>query len=503
MFYLSAVLLLAGGSLFFYELFLSVGRNSFFTFRSDYIACFMPWNESSMYPGQPFHLMDLITNFFEQFYYRWIVIPFTIVAGLLFSLLLTYGSKRLLRLVVKDGKYRQSIFFVFPLFWAFVFLCCQVSVAYSKQPGLGIYHYKIDKILRKTERLVEECRYEEALQFANKYWYSNPCSINDVITGRNSLYADISKEETFFRQELAAYTRIALLGAHRLSEDFFKYYRVPEIYGQLDEIETPFAVKCSVFRGRLLGNHTVAYGQIMNLVEYEGLSYFLLDQSIYSALVCFQYQFAAKYIRLLKQTLFYHKRAELYEEVSCILQDTTANKVSFSMAAIQLATEMQQERRKILTEYMHLAGIRELEFRELWRQSPYSLENLEYISLLDLLYKRNDSVMVHIGDYLRLSNQGCPPYRLPSSWQEMLLVEMEEHGGQLPDMVENYVQNLIWDKTLLVQNRMFYQERDRLKRGESSPEQITQKFGHTFAYNYYYSRFVTPRHQGGKHTMIH
>ena len=254
---------------------------------------------------------------------------------------------------------------------------------------------------------------------------------------------------------------------------------------------------------QLLGNHTLAYGQIMNLIEYKGLSYFLLDQSIYSALVCFQYKLADKYIRLLKQTLFYHKKAKLYEEVACLLQDTTVNKVFFSKETIQLAAEMQQERLKILTEYIHLAGIRELEFQELWRQSPYSLENLECISLLDLLYKRNDKVMAHIGDYLRLSGQEHPPYRLPSSWQEMLLVEMEERGGQLPDTVEYYVRNLKWDKALWVQSGMFYQERERLRRGQSSPEQITQKFGHTFAYNYYYSRFVIPRNQSGEHTLTH
>ncbi|MDE5574995.1 MAG: hypothetical protein K2I87_04705 [Bacteroidales bacterium] len=500
--YLAAALLLAGGGLCFYELFLSVGRHSFFTFQSDFLACFMPWNAHLyMYPGQPYGSGDLLTAFAGQFYRGWGAVAYQVAAGLLWVLLFTFLCRILWVNRLREGIGKKLVLWGLPAFWALVFLTCQVGLAFSNQNTYwGFKDYKLGRILMKTERLVMENRYEEALQLADRYWFSHPCSIDDVVTGRNSLYAGLSQTEILFRLDLAAYTRVALLGAHRLNEDFFTYYRVPEIYGQIEEAGAPAGTLISVFRNRLTGNHTAVYSQIMNVMETEGMSYFLLEQSVFSALACQQYGLADKYIRLLENTLFYRKDASLYRQVSEYLQHRTATASPKTRA---LAEQIKRERNKSLTDYIYTSGSGEAEARELWRQRPAaSLENLEYIALTDLLYKRTDSVMARMGDYLRLSGQTQPPYRLPAAWQEMLLVVAEERRGQLPPQVEEYMRHLAWNNALVKQCRMFYGERERLRRGMSSPQQITQAFGHTFAYNYYFSRFVTPR-QDGNHALAH
>lgn len=501
--YLAAALLLAGGGLCFYELFLSVGRHSFFTFQSDFLACFMPWNAHLyMYPGQPFSWSDLLTAFAGQFYRSWGVIAYPVAAGLLFAALFTFLCKILWVNRLRESVGKKIALWGLPAFWALVFTGCQVWLAFSNQNTYwGLKDYKLGRILMKTERLVTDGRYEEALQLADQYWFSHPCSIDDVVTGRNSLYAGLSQTEILFRFDLAAYTRVALLGAHRLNEDFFTYYRVPEIYGQIEETGAPAGTLISVFRSRLTGNHTAVYSQIMNVMETEGMSYFLLEQSVFSALACRQYGLADKYIRLLENTLFYRKDALRYRQVSEYLQNPQTAAASPETRA--LAEQIERERNKSLTDYIYTSGSGEAEARELWRQRPAaSLENLEYVSLTDLLYKRLDSVMARMGDYLRLSGQTQPPYRLPSAWQEMLLVAAEERQGQLPPQVAEYMRHLAWNNALVKQCRMFYGERERLRRGMSSPQQITQAFGHTFAYNYYYSRFVNPQ-QDGNHALAH
>ncbi len=494
--YLAAALLLAGGGLCFYELFLNVGRHTFFTFQSDFLACFMPWNAHLyLYPGQPYGLGDLLTAFAGQFYRGWGVVVYQVAAGLLFVLLFTFLCKVSGVNRMREGVGKKIAVWGLPAFWALVFTGCQVWLAFSNQNSYwGFKDYRLGRILMKTERLVMDGRYEEALRLADRYWFSHPCSIDDVVTGRNSLYAGLSQTEILFRFDLAAYTRVALLGAHRLNEDFFTYYRVPEIYGQIEEAGAPAGTLVSVFRSRLTGNHTAVYSQIMNVMETEGMSYFLLEQSVFSALACHQYGLADKYIRLLANTLFYHKEALLYRQVSEYLQNPTA---AASPETRALAEQIERERNKSLTDYIYTSGSGEAEARELWRQRPAaSLENLEYISLIDLLYKRTDSVMARIGNYLRLSGQERPPYRLPAAWQEMLLVAAEERQGQLPPHVAEYMRNLAWNNALVKQCRMFYGERERLRRGMSSPQQITQAFGHTFAYNYYFSRFVNPQRDG-------
>ncbi|MCM1530761.1 MAG: DUF6057 family protein [Bacteroides sp.] len=507
--YVAAVLLLVGNTLFFYELLLSRGRNSFFTFHSDFLACFMPWNKSlSMYPGQPFGLADFSASFCEQFYRSWGGMAFSVTAGLLFCLLLSFVCRRLLGLNGKKRNgasfpgWKTAVSFALPLFWAAVFAFCQISISFARQPYYkGLKEYGFNRILMKTDRLLTEGRYREALQVVNDYWFSKPCAIDDVVTGRNTLYAGMSPQEIFFRQELADYTRVALLGTHSLTDNFFDYYRVPEIYGQLDDFPTPFRRKVSILRGRLIGNHTFVYEQILNEMESEGMNYFMLEQSVFSALTCHQYALADKYIRLLGKTLFYRKQAACYAAVSAILQQGGDPSELLPEASCMLR-KIQRERLRIPNGYTHLNGVRELEFRELWKQTPCSLENLEQITLFDLLYKRNDSVMAHIGDYLRLSGQQKPPYRLPRAWQELLLVEMEERGG-LPEVAAKYMKDLQWDKGLLIQTQRFFQERERLRLGLSSPRQITQGFGHTFAYNYYYSRFVTPSSSYNEQNSIH
>lgn len=480
--YVAAALLLCGASLFFYELLLSAERKSFFAFQSDFVAGFLPWNtHHNMYPGEAHSLCDLLAAFMAQFYRGRGAVAFTVIAGLLFCSLFTFICRKSCRFFRKP-----LLLFFLPLFWAVVFLSIQISLAVRQNPDyLGIKHHRTDSILRHNERLLTEHRYGEVLKTANAYWFSHPCPVNDVVTGQNTLYNDLTENEIRFRQTLAAQTYVALLGAHRLNEVFFAYYRVPEIYNHPENAGTN-SYRCAVLLEQLTGNHTVAYSQAMNAMEVEGLSYSMLQSSVFSALVCFQYNLAQKYIRLLKGSLFYRKQAEIYQKALDALRNE-----SDSVAIPNVARCMEKirtERKKAPKAYIHGASESE-RARELWRQSPYSPENLERIALMDLLYKNTGDFVSRIPDYVRLSKQK-PPYRLPKAWQEMLHILMRENPESL-NCIAPYMENMAWNDELTRQCGRFYEARERLRRQLLSPQQITQTFGHTFLYNYYFSRFVS------------
>lgn len=483
--YLTAALFLAGGCVFFHELFLGAERHSFFAFQQDFLSGFMPWNaQHNMYPGERHGFADLLAVFSAQFFRTpWSTAAFMVGGGLLFCFLMTLLCRRLIAFARK-----KTVLFFLPLFWAILFLLVQVCLALRIEPDYpGLAYHGKDRILRKTERLLFEGDYQQALQTANDYWFSHPCPINDVVTGQNSLYASLSEEEILFRLDLAAYTRVALIGTKRLNEDFFHYFRVPEIYNNLENSGARVGYRCDALRGQITGNHTFSYSQAMNVMETEGLSASMLGKSIFSALVCHQYALANKYIRLLKSSLFYRREARLYESVLPVLQDTSAVPANLCPQQADLMARIKEERIKAPKDYIHDIESTN-EARQLWSQSPFSAENLERIALIDLLYKDTEAFLKHLPDYVRLNVQK-PPYRFPSSWQEMIYALMQDRPETL-NPVRPYIENMAWNNEILKQCGLFYKAKDALHRRAISPQQITQNFGHTFLYNYHFSRFV-------------
>lgn len=503
--YLAAALLVGCACWYFRELLWAVGRKSFFTFHADFLAGFMPWNsETNMYPGQPFSFFDLFPAFFNSFYRAWGAVIVPVFLGLSCAAIFSFLCKRFLlrckKSNVNEKLWKRLVGYALPLLGALLFLWAQLAFAFSKQSDCKFKDYEFGRVLLKTERLIAEERYDDALQTANAYWFTHPCSIEDVVSGQNSLYASLSEKEIFFRLNLASLTRVALLGAHRLNDDFFTYFRVPEIYGQMDDAGAANGSPLSIYKNQIIGNHTVAYSLIMNLFESEGLSAQMLDLSVFSTLVCNQYALADKYIRLLEHTPFYRRKAQLYKEVALCLQNSSPEK--FSTQAQVLAKKIIEERRKIPTDYLHSGSSGEAEVRALWQQNPRSLAALEYLSLLDLLRKNTDGVMAHFDDYLRLSGQEKPPYHLPSSWQELLLIYRTENRP-VSQEAQEVVRNLKWDESLFRQSNLFFEARARLRRGEITPYRITQNFGHTFAYNFYYSRFVDAPRETSQNPLEH
>ena len=501
--YTAAVLLLLGCSLYFYDLFWVVGQKTFFTFYPDYLACFLPWNSQvNMYQGWPFSFFDLIAAFFGQFYRSWGVVAMPIVLGLLCTAVLSLVVKRFL-LRTKRGQYpeklwKRLVWWSLPLLGALLFMWAQLSFAFSKQgttQGHSLKNYRFERILLKTDRLIAQERYDEALQTVNSYWFSHPCSIEDVVTGQNSFYAGLSENEIVFRSDLAAFTRVALLGAHRLNEDFFTYFRVPEIYTQMNLSKTsPAGASSWIYKSLIAGHHTATYTQILCMFENDGLSAPWMDMAVYSMLVCGQYPLADQYICLLEYTPFYRHKAQLYKEASRLLQTETAEagvgaRPVVSADAQALAKKIKKERSKLPAGYMLCDEYDEENTRLLWQQYPHSLANLEYLCLFELLNKNIDSVSAHIGDYLRLTNQQKPPYRLPSSWQELLHIYKIENRP-LPPQIEILIPQMEWNKSILRQTEMFLRARMQKQYGRITSYDITREFGHSFIFNYYYIRFM-------------
>ncbi len=341
--------------------------------------------------------------------------------------------------------------------------------------------------VNKTDRLITEKRYQEALEIANFYWFSHPCPYEDLISGKNSLFKKFSPEHLVLRQRLAIYTKLALIGSHRLNEDFFNYYRIPEIYNDLSDHNTPIISTIKVFYDRLMGNFTGVYSWAMNLMELFGIDYFLLNESIQAALICEQYNLADKYIRLQANTLFYRKQALIHYKTMTVLQQS--NSTENKEREIQQEVEWINEKRKLgLTTWMDETGDIYKEAVVLWSQNPSCLENLEYISLFDLLYKRLDSTVRNIEKYVELSKQ-TPPYRFPKAWQEMLFIMMKEKPNQIPSSILPFIEQMTWDETILKQCRLFYRDLEIYAKGKLTPVDLTKRFGHTFIYNYYF-RFL-------------
>ena len=510
--YAAAALLLLGCSLYFYDLFWAVGQKSFFTFYPDYLSCFLPWNsEVNMYQGWPFSFFDLIWAFFGQFYRSWGIVVMPVVLGLLCALIFSWMVKRWL-LRCRRGQYPEKLWqrFVWwplPLLGALLFIWGQLSFAFSKQgfKDHRLKNYQYERVLLKTERLISEERYDEALLSANGYWFSHPCPIEDVITGQNTLYMGLSEAEITFRSDLAAFTRVALLGAHRLNEDFFTYFRVPEIYSQINLPATSVAGSTAwIYKSLIMDYHTAAYTQMLCMFEHNGLSAPWMDRVIFSMLVCSQYPLADQYIRLLEGAPFYRRKARLYQEASRLLQ-AEVEVAEFAAAPAQaLAQKIKKERSKIPAGYMLYDEYDEENTRLLWQQNPHSLAILEQLCLFELLNKNTDSVVARIDDYLRLTRQHKPPYRLPSSWQEILLIYRAENRPLPPKVLALLPQlERKQNEPIFHQMEAFFMARMRRQYGEITSYEIAQNFGHTYAFNYYYIRFMDVRQNNTQKSLSH
>ena len=348
--------------------------------------------------------------------------------------------------------------------------------------------WSLYNIVKKTERLVMESNYMEALEIANSYWFAHPCPIEDLVTGKNSLYTQLSTQQIELRRYLAIYTKLALIGSHRLNDDFFYYYRIPELYNDALDHNIPYFSKAKIIFDRLMGNFIGVYSQSMNLMELSGLDYFLLTESIQAALVCEQYGLANKYIHLIESSIFYREKAKMYKKASLILQQSTCIG-DVDQNVLHILSKIKKLRTFGPTSWLDQTGNTYIETFTLWKQNPSCLENLEYISMFHLLYKHLDDLVDDIDKYLTLTNQ-IPPDHLPRAWQEALLLLKHECSDKPLISSLSFIEKIKWDDKILEQWNLFCLARKKYVEGFITPIEITRYFGHTFFYNYYFSRFI-------------
>lgn len=365
--------------------------------------------------------------------------------------------------------------------------------------------WKLALLTAKTQRLCIEGRYEEALQTANRYWFSHPCPIEDVVTGENSLYGSLSENELGMRAYLASYTKTALVGSHRLNRDFFSYYRIPEIYNGMADLLPDYYHIAHMLRHRSLDHAVAAYCEGMNLMEIHGPSHAVLELSIPALLACRQWGLAEKYIDLLEKSLFHKKEARRFRETMYRLQhpdeesgkdksesDEYANGTEKSRRHSRNPDPLQEInrlRKGISSGYTNPQESPLGEAEERWKAGVRTQSLLEYLCLHHLLYKQLDSVLSKIPEYIRLSGQN-PPYKIPSSWQEAVHIVQTDAIFPIADSVRDYLEKTDWQPSVRNLFGQFVQARLQWQNREKDPESLTREFGHTFAYNYYFSRFV-------------
>ncbi len=362
----------------------------------------------------------------------------------------------------------------------------------------------LEKKLQKMERLCLEERYEEAVAFADDYWFSHPCPISDLVNGQNTLYEGLSEDEIIFRLRLASYTKTALIGSGSLISRFFSYYRIPEIYnGMEDGPQSKYSLEW-MLRQRVLDNPTFVYYFGINMMEKTGLSGEALTLMVPAMMACGQYNLAERYIQVWSGVKGWEKEAFKYGEVLAFLRNP---EVSASDEVVALAKKITDYGKKGLTDYMNDPSSLTEELYMRWEQNPNSFNVLSCIILNNLLYKKLEDVAAMLPDYLRLSGQtsssdATSTYKIPQPLQEAFwIMQMEEIP--IADSIQAYLVRMEWDNNTVQQFGKFLQARSLWQCHLKTPEELTEKFGYTFAYNYYFSRFITPSPEALQDSLMH
>ncbi len=349
--------------------------------------------------------------------------------------------------------------------------------------------------LKEMERLCIEERYSEALDFANAYWFSHPFPINDVITGKNSLYPKLSENEILFRLRLASYTKTALIGSGTLLSNFFSYYRIPEIYNGMEDGATREYSLAGMLRQRVLDNPTAVYCLGINAIEKDGVSGEALALMVPAMMACEQWNLAERYIRVWTGLKGWKKEALKYGEVLAFLrasEDSVSGAVSSkSSEEVQvLAEKIIAYGQKGLTDYMNDMPSMEAECRARWAQNPTSQNILHCIILYNLIHKNLMGAAYFLPAYLRMSGQTAAPddsmYRIPRPYQEMFCI-MQLYNFPISDSVRLYLDNVAWDEGTERNVNRFLDARALWQHSKKTSEELTEEFGSTYSYNYFLS----------------
>lgn len=345
---------------------------------------------------------------------------------------------------------------------------------------------RFEKRLQEIQELCEEGNYDRAVALADDYWFSHPCPIDDVVSGQNTLYKGLSESEIVFRLRLASYTKTALIGSGKLVSRFFSYYRTPEIYNEIEDYVEREPSLAGMLRQRALDNPTAVYCLGINSVEKNGVSGENLALMVPAMLACGQWNLAEKYIRVWAGLKGWKQEALKYGEVLAFLRASDAGAdVSASDEVEALAAEITAYGKKGLTDYLEDAGSLADECRARWTQNPASQNVLECVLLYDLLYKNLEHAATLLPAYLRLNDE------MPLPLQDMFRI-MQAEGMPVADSVEALLPRVAWNEEAARNFGRFMQARAQWQRGFKTPAELTSEFGSTFAYNYYFSRFITP-----------
>lgn len=313
------------------------------------------------------------------------------------------------------------------------------------------------------ERLLLEGTPEQAIETANLYWFTHPCPLTDVVKGSHSLLTHASEETRILRTILASYTKSALIECDRLSESFFLYYRVPEIYNHFIEPRLPFFHISELLRYQALGLPVNTFSQALNLIEKEGLSYTLLETSIPALLACDEKKLAATYQNLLSRT-WAHK--------------------SDSTRFHKLTNRYKEFMPQSFNDYPE--GTPEF-YQTILASNPGSIPANDLMILYRLLQKQNDSALELIKQQLMESQDRNISHKVPGTWQEMIIIEALKKNNV---RAQEWMQKIEISENVLKSFSFAEEVRKQWEAGLISPEELTRQIGHTFYYNYYFSQFV-------------
>ncbi|MBD5397462.1 hypothetical protein HDR62_04925 [bacterium] len=331
----------------------------------------------------------------------------------------------------------------------------------------------MDKKLQKMERLCLEERYEEAVAFADDYWFSHPCPISDLVNGQNTLYEGLSEDEIIFRLRLASYTKTALIGSGSLVSRFFSYYRIPEIYNGMEDGAIGEYSLAGMLRQRALDNPTAVYCTGINIIEKDGVQGEVVSLMVPAMMACGQWTLAERYIYVLAGIKGWKKEALKYSEVVAFLQaSSVSDEVSDDVRA--LAEKITAYGQKGLTDYMNDTWSLEENCRARWQQNPSSFSVLNCIIIFDMLRKN----LEHAASLL-------PAYgQLPRPLQEMICI-MQREMFPIADSVQAFLKDFPVDESVERNFRRFLHDFSLWQQGQKTAEELTAEYGHTYPYRYY------------------
>lgn len=357
---------------------------------------------------------------------------------------------------------------------------CQLHVITQwKNNGIS-KDWKLYNCYQKTWRAIRQNNYQEALEHANSYWFT------ERAVGSPSTH--FSPGEQYFRHQLAECTKLALLASGELNNRFLTYNVFLEM-AYLFQPTTPMVAFYNPIYLRFYwetGHLTGCVFEGVNITEREGLRADVLPLLALSQVCLEQYGLADKYLYLLRHTLFYRQEAEKMALLNRPLNGT------WNQADPYLRATLQRKRADISPLPFSSRGKDpQSEMTNLFAVHPHNFCVAEYVLMKHLLNKDLSKVYEVLKRYRKL---GYTAQELPLYAQEALLLFIEY--GYRPEADEviktglDGLETFRFNPGIIQRFENFLRDQNEFEAGRMLSDTFYERYGNSYAFFFKYLTII-------------